>query len=54
MKTDFEYKLHQRLAVLKKEKQIVSSGNHRAKGKPVMEIHDIRIEELEKFLGIRK
>lgn len=54
MKTDFWYKQHSVLNQLRAERDIVEKGNKKAEGKPVMSIHDIRIEELEKFLGIRK
>lgn len=53
-KTEFELKQHQRINHFKKEYEIVYNSLTGAKGKPALVIHEIRIEEAEKFLGIRR
>lgn len=53
-KTAFELKQIGRLTYLKKEKEIVERGRINSVGSPILAIHDMRIEEQERFLGIRK
>lgn len=43
-----------RLSEYKRQREIVLNGNKESPGTPIMAIHDMRIEHLEKFLGIRK
>lgn len=52
-KSEFELRQHQRCNWLKSELNIVEKGRKGSKGTPLLTIHQMRIEEAEKFLGLR-